>query len=102
MRDLKVKHDEVWKSINHNTQQLLRAEEVNILQRDYSTFDSVKIDTQLMNERMDHLDPTFIKILKNEIGSHSDWRWAGLELNPQTDIQQEHPQHVDCTCIEAM
>lgn len=82
MRDLKVKHDEVWKSINHNTQQLLRAEEVNILQRDYSTFDSVKIDTQLMNERMDHLDPTFIKILKNEIGFYSDWRWAGLELNP--------------------
>ena len=36
--------------------------------RDYSTSDSVKIDTQLMNERMD-LDPTFIKILKNEIGS---------------------------------
>ena len=99
---LKVKHDEVWKSIN-SIQQLLRAEEVNILERDYSTFDSVKIDTQLMNERMDHLDPTFIKILKNEIGSHSDWRWAGLELNPQTDIQQEHlSMWIHCTCIEAM
>jgi len=82
MRDLKVQHDKLLAKINNKSNQLLRTEEVNILQRDYSTFDTKTPNLELMTERTNKLDKDFVHVLKREIGYHSDWRFAGVELNP--------------------
>lgn len=82
MRELKKQHDAVLVSINSTTQNLLREEEVKILRRDYETFDRKVPNAQLMIDRIERLDPEFVNVLKREIGNYSDWRWAGIELNP--------------------
>lgn len=82
MRNLKMRHDEVLAKINNKAFQLLRDEEVKILRRDYDTFAAVVPNLELMNDRIRNLDPEFVSVLKREIGNYSDWRWAGLELNP--------------------
>lgn len=80
--NLKQQHDAVLAKINNKTNQLLRTEEVNILQRDYSKFDTKTPDLQLMTDRTNELDKNFVNVIKREIGYYSDWRWAGVELNP--------------------
>lgn len=82
MRELKKKHDTVLDSINLAAQNLLRQEEVKILQRDYITFDKSVPNVQIMINRIENLNPEFVNVLKREIGYYSDWRWAGIELNP--------------------
>lgn len=82
MRDLKIRHDEILSKINKKSDQLLRDEEVKILRRDYDTFAAQKPDLALINERVEKLDPQFVYIIKRNIGYYSDWRWAGVELNP--------------------
>jgi len=82
MRELKVRHDEILAKINNKSNQLLRNEEVIILRRDYDTFASQSPNLELMNERVNGLDKNFVNFIKREIGYYSDWRWAGIELNP--------------------
>ena len=82
MCDLKVRHDAVLTKINNKSNQLLRNEEVQILRRDYDTFAIQTPDLKLMNERISRLDKNFVNIIQREIGYYSDWRWAGIELNP--------------------
>ena len=82
MRELKIRHDKVLAKINNKTNQLLRNEEVIILRRDYDTFASQSPNSELMNERVNRLDKNFVNFIKREIGYYSDWRWAGIELNP--------------------
>ena len=82
MLELKVQHDQVLDKINNKSNQLLRNEEVIILRRDYDTHANTSPDLELMNERSDKLDKNFVNIIKREIGYYSDWRWAGIELNP--------------------
>jgi len=82
MRELKIQHDEVLAKINNKTNQLLRNEEVLILRRDYDTFAVQTPNLELMNERVNKLDKNFVNFIKREIGYYSDWRFAGVELNP--------------------
>jgi len=82
MRDLKIRHDELLAKINNRSSQLLRDEEVKILRRDYDTFTASQPDFELMLERNSRLDPLFVNLIQREIGKCSDWRWAGIELNP--------------------
>lgn len=82
MLDLKVQHDKLLEKINNKASYLLRNEEVKILRRDYDTFAAVTPDLELVKNRINNLDQEFIKVLKREIGNYSDWRWAGIELNP--------------------
>lgn len=82
MRDLKVKHDEILKKINHTSNMLLRDEEVLILRRDYDTFAAQIPTAELMDERINSLNKDFVSVIKREIGYYSDWRWSGIELNP--------------------
>lgn len=79
---LKKEHDEILHKINSTSSHLLHQEEVEILKRDYDTFAAQTPNLDLMQERIDALAPEFVHLLKREIGKYSDWRWAGIELNP--------------------
>lgn len=68
--------------LDQHTSNLLRTETVDILRRDYEKFDTSKPTLATMESRIDKLDPEFVAILEHEIGYYSDWRWAGVELNP--------------------
>lgn len=82
MQQLKDKHDTILAKINSVSENLLRKEEVNILQRDYVTHAQQEPDLELMTQRVSSLAPEFLQVIKREIGRYSDWRWAGVELNP--------------------
>ena len=82
MEQLHYKYNEVNKKIKDRIYNLLRTEEVNILRRDYDTFAHTEPDLELMEERASTIDKELVKQLSLEIGYFSDWRWAGIELNP--------------------
>ena len=82
MEELHYKYNEVNKKIKERTYNLLRTEEVNILRRDYDTFAHTEPNLELMEERAAGIDAEFIKQISLEVGYFSDWRWAGVELNP--------------------
>jgi len=82
MLKLKKDHDDLLDKINKNSNHLLRQEELFILKRDYDKFAEQAPDFDLMNRRVENLDLNFVNFVKKEIGYHSDWRWAAIELNP--------------------
>ena len=71
--------DKVDKKINV----LLREQELVVLRRDYDTYTTQKRTLELMQERA-LKDKEFIKEISSDVGYYSDWRWAGIELNPST------------------
>lgn len=71
--------DKVDKKIN----ELLREQELVVLRRDYDTYTTQKRTLELMQERA-LKDKEFIKEISSDVGYYSDWRWAGIELNPST------------------
>ena len=82
MQLLHKKHDEINKKLIARLSNLLRDEEVAILRRDYDRYDKEKRSLDLMLERASALDDKFIKEISKTVGYYSDWRWAGVELNP--------------------
>lgn len=82
MQLLHKKHDEINKKLIARLSNLLRTEEVNILRRDYDRYDVEERSMDLMLERAAVLDDEFIKEISKTVGYYSDWRWAGVELNP--------------------
>ena len=71
--------DKVDKKIS----ELLREQELVVLRRDYNTYTTQERTLELMQERA-LKDKEFIKELSTDVGYYSDWRWAGVELNPST------------------
>src|SRR5210317_331817 len=71
--------DKVDKKIN----ELLREQELVVLRRDYDTYATQERTLELMQERA-LKDKEFIKEISSDVGYYSDWRWAGIELNPST------------------
>lgn len=86
MLKLKKDHDDLLDKINKNSNHLLRQEELLILKRDYDTFAAEVPNFDLMNQRIGSLDLDFVNFVKKEIGKHSDWRYAGVELNPSNGL----------------
>jgi len=82
MQLLYKKHDEINKKLKHRISSLLRTEEVAILRRDYDRFALTEPNLELMVERASTLEAEFVKEISKTIGYYSDWRWAGVELNP--------------------
>lgn len=69
--------------INELTNDLLRQQELIVLKRDYYNYENNERNLELIQERT-NLDKDLVKLLTTEIGSLSDWRYAGIELNPST------------------
>jgi SAM-dependent methyltransferase len=86
MERLHHEYNAVNKKLKHRILSLLRTEEVAILRRDYDTFARTEPDLGLMVERSTALSDEFLKLIKRDIGYYSDWRWAGVELNPSNGI----------------
>ena len=71
--------------INKNTDELLRKQELIVLRRDYDDYASRVRNLKLVQERA-NLNKDLIKEITADIGYYSDWRYAGVELNPSTGI----------------
>ena len=71
--------DKIDKRIN----QLLREEELIVIRRDYDDYSNKERDLALIVERAEG-DNDLIKAIGGDIGYYSDWKWAGVELNPST------------------
>ena len=71
--------------INEHTNTLLRKQELIVIARDYQDYENNERSLELIEERA-NLDNDLIKILTTEVGALSDWRYAGIELNPSTGI----------------
>jgi len=69
--------------LNEKTNELLRQQELIVLKRDYYDYENNERNLELIQERS-NLDKDLIKSLTSEIGSLSDWRYPGIELNPST------------------
>jgi len=82
MEQLHYKYNETHKQIKQKISGLLRDEEVNILRKDYGRFDATVPSFELMTERAATLTDDLVKEISKTIGYYSDWRWAGIELNP--------------------
>jgi len=82
IRDLKDKQNKIIDEINFNVEELLRKEEVVMMQRDYHKFDTNELSIDLASERQDYIDKDFLNFIQSRIGLHSEWKYAGLELNP--------------------
>jgi len=63
--------------------ELLREQELVVLRRDYDTYATQERTLELMQERA-LKDKEFINEISADVGYYSDWRWAGVELNPST------------------
>jgi hypothetical protein len=69
--------------VDKKIEELLRKEELVVLRRDYDTYTTQERTLELMQERA-LKDKEFIKEISSDVGYYSDWRWAGIELNPST------------------
>lgn len=81
MKKLNEKQKDIRLKKIDRLEELLRKEEVKIFQRDYHTYSYRKVDWVVVKDRQAPIDG-FTKELKTTIGYYSDWRWAGVELNP--------------------
>ena len=61
--------------------ELLRKEELIVIERDYKNYEKTERNLELMIERV-NTSKEFIDIITTEIGNLSDWRYPGVELNP--------------------
>ena len=69
--------------VDKKINELLREQELVVLRRDYDTYTTQERTLELMQERA-LKDKEFIKEISSDVGYYSDWRWAGIELNPST------------------
>lgn len=71
--------------VNEKINDLLRKQELIVLRRDYDIYSRQQPTLELMEERA-LKDEDFIKLISTDVGYYSDWRWAGVELNPSTGV----------------
>ena len=76
-------YNESVDKVNKKINELLREQELVVLRRDYDTYMNEKRTLELMQERA-LKNKHFIKEISADVGFYSDWRWAGIELNPST------------------
>jgi len=84
LRKLTYQHNDLLAEINKSINELLRKQELIVFRNDYNTYSSTEHNLALIEERFNNLDEELIKELSADIGYYSDWRWAGIELNPST------------------
>jgi len=72
-------------NVDKKIEELLRIQEISVLQRDYETYENNQPTLSLMQERAID-DEKVIQLMSADIGYFSDWRWAGIELNPSTGL----------------
>ena len=76
-------YNESLDKVDKKTNELLRKEELVVLRRDYDTYSTQERTLNLIQERALR-DRELIKEISADVGYYSDWRWAGIELNPST------------------
>jgi len=86
MEETTNKYNHTLSKINDRIETLLRKEEIDIIRRDYDNFEELYPDLELQKQRQVALDNEFVQELKTDIGNFSDWRYAGLELNPSNGV----------------
>ena len=84
LRKLTYQHNDLLAEINKSINELLRKQELIVFRNDYNTYSSTEHNLALIEERFNNLDEELIKELSADVGYYSDWRWAGVELNPST------------------
>ena len=67
--------------INEHTNELLREQELIVIRRDYDDYEKRDRNFNLIQMRAS-LDEDLIEKITSDIGYYSDWRFAGIELNP--------------------
>lgn len=88
MRNLNYRYNDVLNAIDKKIAELLRKEELVLLRRDYDTFAAEQHSLELMQERAIY-NKDLIKEITHDVGYFSDWRWAGVELNPSNGMLTE-------------
>mgnify|MGYP003112336490 FL=1 len=83
LENLNNEYDKTLEKINNDSNDIIRKEEIGLLQRDYTYFkENEKTSINTLTKRIEHYPKEFIDGIIGDIGYHSDWRWAGVELNP--------------------
>ena len=82
LSDINEKYSKVVTKINDNISLLLRKEEVLMMARDYSNYESTLDGGDISEAQNQSLDPEFIKLIGIKIGEFSDWRRGGIDINP--------------------
>ena len=82
LSDINKKYSKVVAKINDNIRSLLRKEEVLMMSRDYSNYESNLDNIELAEFPADSFDLDFIKMMGIKIGEFSDWRRSGVDINP--------------------
>lgn len=85
IQDLNKSYNESIDKIDENIEELLRNEEKLIIARDYITYEKTERNLGLIVEQS-KTPEDFVKEITKDIGFYSDWRWAGVELNPSTGV----------------
>jgi len=85
MQRLSTEYNQKIDKINEKINTLLREQELLVFRRDYDTFATGDSTLDTMKERA-LSDKDFIRELSSDVGYYSDWRYAGIELNPSTGV----------------
>jgi len=72
------------KALDDHQSNLLRKEEVHIFQDDYARYESIPVDLDAVETRLANYDPEFVEKITAKIKYYSDWKYAGVDLNPTT------------------
>ena len=59
----------------------IRKAELKMIQRDYHNYYNIPVDIEVVAQRM-QVNEDFFEHINNIVGMYSDWRWAGVDLNP--------------------
>ena len=81
LKQISDEYNSILSKINEKIGELLRKEELVVLRRDYDTYSTQERTLALVLERALR-DQELIKEISADVGYYSDWRWAGVELNP--------------------
>lgn len=70
------------KALESKQNELVRKEEVHIFQDDYARYESIPVNLEAVEDRLENYDPEFVEKITAKIQYYSDWRHAGVDLNP--------------------
>jgi hypothetical protein len=85
LKQISDEYNSILSKINKKIEDLLRKEELVVLRRDYDVYSKREHTFDLIQERALR-DQEFIKEISADVGYYSDWRWAGVELNPSNGM----------------
>lgn len=77
----KSKFDIAAKNAVSEINSMLRKLEVNMMQRDYEKHNTIPVSVEDTARRME-VNEDFFEHINTQIGKYSDWRWAGIDMNP--------------------